>query len=212
MRGRVPFFSADAGRRSQVGFPAFFALCRRIPSFLPFLRLISSPSRSVSPSAPFLCGEKAISETFIPLRRTRYSDRTFLHGFGAIRTRFRFPSVGNIRFPRPSTSESVSPHNIFRHAPPFCRARFLPVSPLFRAAFCSVSPLFRAAFHSRFPSVFAPRFPFHFSPLFRPSCNPVSRPGLPSFFTPVFRPFFRSVFDPFPAPFSHAFAADVFAV
>ena len=79
-------------------------------------------------------------------------------------------------------------------------------------AFCSVSPLFRAAFHSRFPSVFAPRFPFPFLPLFRPSCNPVSRPGLHSFFTPVFRPFFRSVFDPFPAPFSHAFAADVFAV
>ena len=197
----MPFSSqTPAGVRKSV-FPPFFALCRRIPSFLPFLRLISSPSRSVSPSAPFLCGEKAISETFIPLRRTRYSDRAFLHGFGAIRTRFRFLSVGNIRFPRPNTPESISPRNSFRNAPPFCRARFLPVSPLFRAAF-----------HSRFPSVFAPRFPFPFSPLFRPSRNPVSRPGLHSFFTPVFRPFFRSVFDPFPAPFSHAFAADVFAV
>lgn len=197
----MPFSpQTPAGVRKSV-FPPFFALCRRIPSFLPFLRLISSPSRSVSPSAPFLCGEKAISETFIPLRRARYSDRTFLHGFGAIRTRFRFPSVGNIRFPRPNTPESISPHNIFRNARRF-------VVP----AFCSVSPLFRAAFHSRFPSVFAPRFPFPFSPLFRPSCNPVSRPGLHSFFTPVFRPFFRSVFDPFPAPFSHAFAADVFAV
>ena len=197
----MPFFYADAGRRSQVGFPAVFRPLPPYSLIFAFLRLISSPSRSVSPSAPFLCGEEAISETFIPLRRARYSDRAFLHGFGAIRTRFRFPTVGNIRFPRPNTPESISPHNIFRNAPPFCRARFLPVSPLFRAAF-----------HSRFPSVFAPRFPFPFSPLFRPSRNPVSRPGLHSFFTPVFRPFFRSVFDPFPAPFSHAFAADVFAV
>lgn len=175
----MPFFSADAGRRSQVGFPPFFALCRRIPSFLPFLRLISSPSRSVSPSAPFLCGEKAISETFIPLRRTRYSDRAFLHGFGAIRTRFRFPSVGNIRFPRPNTPESISPHNIFRNAPPFCRARFL-------LRFASVP----RRFHSRFPSVFAPRFPFPFSPLFRPSCNPVSRPVSIPFSLPFSVPFF----------------------
>lgn len=197
----MPFSSqTPAGVRKSV-FPPFFALCRRIPSFLPFLRLISSPSRSVSPSAPFLCGEEAISETFIPLRRARYSDRTSLHGFGAIRTRFRFPFVGNIRF-RARTRPKAFPRITFFGTP----RRF--VVP----AFCSVSPLFRAAFHSRFPSVFAPRFPFPFSPLFRPSCNPVSRPGLHSFFTPVFRPFFRSVFDPFPAPFSHAFAADVFAV
>ena len=183
MRGRVPFFSADAGRRSQVGFPAFFALCRRIPSFLPFLRLISSPSRSVSPSAPFLCGEKAISETFIPLRRARYSDRAFLHGFGAIRTRFRFLSVGNIRFPRPNTPESISPRNIFRNAPPFCHARFLlrfasvprrlslpfpvrfraPFSVPFFAPFPSVlqprfAPRSPFLFHSRFPSLFSLRF------------------------------------------------------
>ena len=183
MRGRVPFSpQTPAGVRKSV-FPPFFALCRRIPSFLPFLRLISSPSRSVSPSAPFLCGEEAISETFIPLRRARYSDRTFLHGFGAIRTRFRFPSVGNIRFPRPSTPESVSPHNIFRNAPPFCRARFLlrfasvprrfslpfpvrfraPFSVPFFAPFPSVlqprfAPRSPFLFHSRFPSLFSLRF------------------------------------------------------
>ena len=201
MRGRVPFSpQTPAGVRKSV-FPPFFALCRRIPSFLPFLRLISSPSRSVSPSAPFLCGEEAISETFIPLRRARYSDRAFLHGFGAIRTRFRFPSVGNIRFPRPNTPESVSPHNILRNAPPFCRARFL-------LRFASVPRRFSLPFPVRFRAPFS----VPFLPLFRPSCNPVSRPGLHSFFTPVFRPFFRSVFDPFPSPFSHAFAADVFAV
>lgn len=183
MRGRVPSFSADAGRRSQVGFPAVFRPLPPYSLILPFLRLISSPSRSVSPSAPFLCGEEAISETFIPLRRARYSDRTFLHGFGAIRTRFRFPPVGNIRFPRPSTSESVSPHNIFRNAPPFCRARFLlrfasgprrfslpfpvrfraPFSVPFFAPFPSVpqprfAPRSPFLFHSRFPSLFSLRF------------------------------------------------------
>lgn len=154
------FFSADTGRRSQVGFPPFFAICRRIPSFLPFLRLISSPSRSVSPSAPFLCGEEAISETFIPLRRARYSDRAFLHGFGAIRTRFRFPSVGNIRFPRPSTSESVSPRNIFRNASPFCRARFL-------LRFASVPRRFSLPFSVPFFAPFLTRSPSRFHTLSR---------------------------------------------
>lgn len=179
MRGRVPFSpQTPAGVRKSV-FPPFFALCRRIPSFLPFLRLISSPSRSVSPSAPFLCGEEAISETFIPLRRARYSDRAFLHGFGAIRTRFRFPSVGNIRF-RARTRPKAFPRITFFGTP----RRF--VVP----AFCSVSPLFRAAFHSRFPSVFAPRFPFPFLPLFRPSCNPVSRPVSIPFSLPFSVPFF----------------------